>query len=68
MSYVRKSLVPGETLMYDTRHHWIVLIGPLILVLFVGGGLDVACLGEVAAARSGQRIVGRCACERNACV
>ena len=29
MSYVGKSLVPGETLMYDTRHHWIVLLGPL---------------------------------------
>jgi uncharacterized membrane protein YdbT with pleckstrin-like domain len=53
MSYVRKSLVPGETLMYDTRHHWIVLIGPLILFfLLVAGG--VACLGEVAAARAGR--------------
>lgn len=52
MSYVRKSLVPGETLMYDTRHHWIVLIGPLLLfVLLAAGGLG--CLGEVAAARSG---------------
>jgi uncharacterized membrane protein YdbT with pleckstrin-like domain len=53
MSYVRKSLVPGETLMYDTRHHWIVLIGPLILFfLLVAGG--VACLGEVAAAQTGR--------------
>jgi uncharacterized membrane protein YdbT with pleckstrin-like domain len=50
MSYVRKSLVPGETLMYDTRHHWVVLIGPLILFLLLGA-LGLGCLGEVAAAR-----------------
>ena len=57
MSYVRKSLVPGETLMYDTRHHWIVLIGPLILFfLLVAGG--VACLGEVAAAQTGRGASG----------
>jgi uncharacterized membrane protein YdbT with pleckstrin-like domain len=53
MSYVRKSLVPGETLMYDTRHHWIVLIGPLILFLLLGA-LGLGCLGEVAAAHSGK--------------
>ena len=29
MSYVEKSLVPGETLLYETRHHWMVLIGPV---------------------------------------
>ncbi|MDQ1407221.1 MAG: hypothetical protein QOG55_2850, partial [Acidobacteriaceae bacterium] len=28
MSYVEKNLVPGETLLYQTRHHWVVLIGP----------------------------------------
>ena len=33
-----KSLVPGETLMYDTRHHWIVLIGPLLLSVVGGAG------------------------------
>jgi hypothetical protein len=31
MSYVQRSLVPGETLLYETRHHWLVLIGPLVL-------------------------------------
>ena len=56
MSYVRKSLVPGETLMYDTRHHWIVLLGPLILFfLLVAAG--VGCLGEVAAARAGKDVL-----------
>jgi uncharacterized membrane protein YdbT with pleckstrin-like domain len=53
MSYVRKSLVPGETLMYDTRHHWIVLIGPLVL-FFLLAVLGVGSLGEVAAARNGR--------------
>ena len=36
MSYVEKNLVPGETLLYQTRHHWIVLIGPLLMALLVG--------------------------------
>jgi len=35
MSYVRKSLVPGETLLYETRHHWLVLLGPLLLSLLL---------------------------------
>jgi uncharacterized membrane protein YdbT with pleckstrin-like domain len=53
MGYVRKSLVPGETLMYDTRHHWIVLLGPLIL-FFLLLALGVAAFGEVFAARNGR--------------
>jgi uncharacterized membrane protein YdbT with pleckstrin-like domain len=36
MSYVEKNLVPGETLLYQTRHHWIVLIGPLLIALLLG--------------------------------
>ena len=36
MSYVEKNLVPGETLLYQTRHHWIVLIGPVLMALLVG--------------------------------
>jgi uncharacterized membrane protein YdbT with pleckstrin-like domain len=36
MSYVERNLVPGETLLYQTRHHWIVLIGPLLVALVVG--------------------------------
>src|ERR1700722_3863091 len=53
MSYVRKSLVPGETLMYDTRHHWIVLLGPLLLSLLLAT-LGIGCLVEVLAAREGR--------------
>src|SRR5450755_2741488 len=36
MSYVEKNLVPGETLLYQTRHHWIVLLGPLFIALLLG--------------------------------
>src|SRR3984957_6088044 len=53
MSYVRKSLVAGETLMYDTRHPWIVLLGPLLMSLLLAA-LGIGCLGEVVAARDGR--------------
>jgi hypothetical protein len=36
MSYITKSLVPGETLLFETRHHWVVLIGPVIVSLLLG--------------------------------
>ena len=53
MSYVRKSLVPGETLRYETRHHWIVLLGPLFLSLLFAG-LAIGVLVECAAAKDGK--------------
>ena len=31
MSYVDKNLVPGETVIYETRLHWIVMLGHLIV-------------------------------------
>ncbi len=31
MSYVRSNLVPGETVIYETRLHWIVTLGHLIV-------------------------------------
>lgn len=31
MSYVEKNLVPGETVIYETRLHWIVMLGHLIV-------------------------------------
>lgn len=31
MSYVERNLVPGETVIYDTRLHWIVMLGHIIL-------------------------------------
>jgi uncharacterized membrane protein YdbT with pleckstrin-like domain len=40
MGYVDRNLVPGETLVYLTRHHWLVLIGPLLgAVLLLAPGL-----------------------------
>jgi uncharacterized membrane protein YdbT with pleckstrin-like domain len=31
MGYVDRNLVPGETLLYLTRHHWLVLLGPFVV-------------------------------------
>jgi uncharacterized membrane protein YdbT with pleckstrin-like domain len=36
MSYVQKHLIDGETIIYETRLHWIVLIGPVMLGLLFG--------------------------------
>ena len=36
MSYVERNLVPGETLLYQTRHHWVVLLVPTLIGLVVG--------------------------------
>jgi len=36
MSYVDRNLVPGETLLYQTRHHWIVLFVPVLVGLLLG--------------------------------
>jgi uncharacterized membrane protein YdbT with pleckstrin-like domain len=50
MGYVDRNLVPGETLLYRTRHHWLVLLGPLFgaLLLLTPG---VALLLEAIATR-----------------
>lgn len=46
MGYIESNLVPGETVFYSTRLHWIVLVRPLLvgallgvmgLVFFAGG-------------------------------
>jgi hypothetical protein len=31
MSYVDSHLVPGETVVYETRLHWIVMLGHIIV-------------------------------------
>jgi hypothetical protein len=31
MSYVEGNLVPGETVIYQTRLHWIVMLGHYVL-------------------------------------
>lgn len=45
MSYIEKHLIAGETVVYTTRLHWIVLLGPLLLgLLFLLVGSLVAAL------------------------
>lgn len=42
MSYIESNLVPGETVMYQTRLHWIVMLGHIIvgcLLLILPGAL-----------------------------
>jgi hypothetical protein len=41
MSYVDRNLIPGETVIYETRLHWIVMLGHLIVgfVLVLGGAI-----------------------------
>jgi uncharacterized membrane protein YdbT with pleckstrin-like domain len=36
MSYVEKHLIEGETIIYETRLHWIVLVVPVLLGLLFG--------------------------------
>jgi len=56
MGYVDRNLVPGETLLYRTRHHWLVLLGPSFggLLLLVPG---VALLVEAIATRDTDGLV-----------
>src|SRR5260370_2396687 len=52
LSYVEKNLIAGETLLYQTRHHWIVLLGPALASLLLGvPGLGL--LGESIASMAG---------------
>lgn len=37
MSYVEANLVPGETVIYETRLHWIVMLGHLLLGILLLG-------------------------------
>lgn len=37
MGYIEQNLVPGETVLYKTRLHWIVMIGPLLAGLLLEG-------------------------------
>ncbi len=36
MSYVEKHLLEGEAIVYETRLHWMVLIGPIVLAALFG--------------------------------
>ena len=47
MSYVEKHLIDGETIIYQTRLHWIVLIVPILLgVLFGATGVAMFLLSS----------------------
>jgi uncharacterized membrane protein YdbT with pleckstrin-like domain len=56
MGYVDRNLVPGETLLYRTRHHWLVLLGPMFvgLLMLVPG---VALLAEAIATEDSAGLV-----------
>jgi uncharacterized membrane protein YdbT with pleckstrin-like domain len=36
MSYIEQNLVPGETVLYKTRLHWIVLVRPVVVAALLG--------------------------------
>src|ERR1700730_17069438 len=36
MSYVEKNLMPGETVVYRTRLHWVVIFWPIVLSILFG--------------------------------
>ena len=45
MSYVQKHLIEGESIVYETRLHWIVLIAPVVLaILFALTGVGMFIL------------------------
>jgi hypothetical protein len=46
VSYIDKHLIEGEQIVYATRLHWIVLLGPILLALFL-------CLGGVGMVAAG---------------
>ena len=53
MDYIEKNLVPGETVHYKTRLHWIVMIWPLIAGVLLGGIALVFCVGGYEASGKG---------------
>jgi hypothetical protein len=53
MSYITKNLAPGETLLFETRHHWVVLLGPLFVSLLLGVP-GAALLVDAAAEKNGK--------------
>lgn len=35
MSYVEKHLIPGESIQYDTKLHWIVMLGHIVIAILL---------------------------------
>ncbi|MHB8412991.1 MAG: PH domain-containing protein [Candidatus Acidiferrales bacterium] len=58
MSYVDKNLVPGETLVYRTGCHWIVMFWPLLAGLILGFVGLAFLAGGWMATRNGGRYEG----------
>jgi uncharacterized membrane protein YdbT with pleckstrin-like domain len=49
MSYVEKHLIEGESIVYETRLHWIILVAPVLLAtLFVLTGVGMFILSSKA--------------------
>ena len=54
MSYVRKHLIEGESIVYETRLHWLVLLGPIVgALLFALTGAAMFVLASGAANNTG---------------
>ncbi|SRR5579885_1555713 len=49
MGYIEQNLIPGETVLYKTRLHWIVLVRPLAVGLVLGSIGLVFAIGGYAA-------------------
>ena len=47
MSYIQSNLVPGETVMYQTRLHWIVMLWHIVLECLLFAFLGVLLLYHV---------------------
>ena len=64
MSYVEKHLLEGETIIYETRLHWIILVAPIVLALLfalTGVGmfvLSARATGDRSAAHQPMMILG----------
>jgi uncharacterized membrane protein YdbT with pleckstrin-like domain len=53
VDYIKKNLVPGESVLYKTRLHWIVMIWLLIAGVLLGGIGLVFCIGGYEASGRG---------------
>ncbi len=61
MSYVESNLIPGETVLYKTGLHWVVLIGPILIgVIFglPGLGLFISSIAEKSDSATAMRVGG----------
>lgn len=58
MGYVEKNLVPGETLVYRTGCHWIVLVWPLIAGAITGGLAFVFLASSYLGSKKGSPLPG----------